>query len=248
MHCIISSRTNVQNMFYGKGELMKSKKNNIRTAICVLSVFVALIAALIYIDSNKKKDFEYASHLGERVLTVNSVKNESDSIDINLQEMAFYIINVEGDVHQMAIQYNSKNPRSYWNIKLDKMYTMRDYAKDLSFDSCVRDNIYYLEAVKNQVTLTKEEEELALNDAYLIMKNLNGKQMDVANFSVEVVYSIEKKLYIASKYVNELVKNGHTKEELELKGTYYTNIKDNYLTDTNEEIWNQVRLGNLTVE
>lgn len=225
---------------------MRSKKYNNVTVVYIVFAIVSITVFLLI--HYKGGNFIYNEHLEESVLTVSYQNDTELTIDVNLQEMAYYIINVEGDIQEMAYQYDSDNPSKYWSVRVKTFYNMRDYAKDLSMDTCIRDNVYYLEAVKSGMTLTEEEERLASEDARMIMKNLNGRQMGVADFTIDVLFNIEKKLHLATKYVNSLVENGYTMEELELEGSYYEELKELYIFSENEELWEKVKLGNLTVK
>lgn len=227
---------------------MTTKRGNKITAICVLCIMVCVVLFMIIYVNNKSDDFKYSRHLDERVVSISSSASESDTVSIDMQEMAYYIINVEGNINDMAYQYNSKSPAKFWNLKVETTYTMRDYAKDLAMDSCVRDNIYYIEALKNGMELTEEEKKLASENAYAIMKNLTGRQMDLSDFTYEVLYGIETKLFIASKYADSLSENGYDKAELELEGSYYNELRSAYDVLVNEELWDKVELGNLSIE
>lgn len=224
---------------------MSKKKQDIIIVICVVTIVLSLCAILCIYYGNKNKTFVYNEHLDDIAL---QVSDDESVMEITFQEIAYYIINVEGDIDDMAHQFNSDNLNAYWNIKLDKgLYTTRKYAKDLVIDKCVMDNIYYIEAIKKGITLSEEEEKLAGEDARIILKNLSARQMDVTDYGYEDLYKIMEKLYITSKYVNTLLKDGYTMEELELKGSYYEEIKKNYSYEV-DELWEQVKLGNLTVE
>lgn len=224
---------------------MSKKKQDIIIIACVIIIVLSLCAILCIYYGKKKDDFIFNEHLDEKVLTVNDSEYTQE---ITLRELGYYIINVEGDIDDMAHQFNSDNLNAYWNVKLDKgLYTTRKYAKDLVIDKCVMDNIYYIEAIKNNVTLTEREEELASEDARLILKNLTSRQMDAMDYSYEDLYNIMIKLYITSKYVNGLVEDGYTMEEIELKGSYYEELKKDYSYKV-DDIWESVKLGNLTVK
>lgn len=224
---------------------MSKKKQDIIIIICVLILVLSVCAIFCIYYGNKNKEFVYNEHLKEVVL---KVSGDEGAEEITFQELAYYIINVEGDIDDMAHQYNSDNLNAYWNVKLGKgLYTTRKYAKDLVIDKCVMDNIYYMEAIKNGITLTEDERELAGEDARLILKNLTSRQMDVADFDYESLYNLMVKLYTTSKYVNTLTKDGYTMKELEIKGSYYEAIKKDYSYKLNE-LWEQVKLGNLTVK
>ena len=224
---------------------MSKKKQDIIIIACVIIIVLSLCAILCIYYGKKKDDFIFNEHLDEKVLTVNDSEYTQE---ITLRELGYYIINVEGDIDDMAHQFNSDNLNAYWNVKLGKgLYTTRKYAKDLVIDKCVMDNIYYIEAIKSGVTLTEDEEELAGEDARLILKNLTSRQMDVMDYSYEDLYNIMIKLYITSKYVNGLVEDGYTMEEIELKGSYYEELKKAYSYKV-DDIWESVKLGNLTVK
>lgn len=224
---------------------MSKKKQDIIIVICVVTLVLSLCAFFCIYYSNKNKEFVYNQHLKDIVLEVYDTES---SMEISFQELAYYIINVEGDIDDMAHQYNSDNLNAYWNVKLGKgIYTTRQYAKDLVIDKCVMDNIYYIEAIKNDIQLTEEENKMASEDARLILKNLSARQMDVADYTYEDLYKIMEKLYITSKYVNSLLKDGYTMEELELKGSYYEEVKKKYSYKV-DELWEEVKLGNLTIK
>ena len=226
--------------------MMSKKKQDIIIIICVFAIVLSVCAIFCIYYYNKNDEFVFNENLDKIVLTV---KDDETSIEISLQEIAYYIINVEGDVDDMAHQFNSENLNAYWNIKLDKgMYTMRKYAKDLVIEKCVMDNIYYMEALKNKVTLTEKEKELALEDAHIILKNLTGKQMDATDYSYEELYKIMEKLYVSSKYIGQLNKTGISMEELDYKGKYYLELKEEYSYIIEEKLWDEVKLGNLTVD
>ena len=224
---------------------MNKKKQDVIIVICVITLVLSLCAILCIYYSNKRNEFIFNEHLDDVVL---KVSDDNNVVEISFQELAYYIINVEGDIDDMAHQYNSDNLNAYWNVKLDKgLYTTRKYAKDLVIDKCVMDNIYYIEAIKSGVALTEDEEELASEDARHILKNLTSRQMDVMDYSYEDLYNIMIKLYITSKYVNGLVEDGYTMEEIELKGSYYEELKKAYSYKV-DDIWESVKLGNLTVK
>ena len=227
---------------------MNTKRNKIITTVCVICIMLSILLFILIKYSTDKEEFVYNQHLDELAVTVKAAEDDKLTVDIDMQEMAYYIINVEGNINQMAYQYRSSDLNAYWSLKIETTYTMRDYAKDWAMDSCVRDNVYYLEALKNNMTLTEEEEKLASEDAQIIMKNLTGRQMDVSDFSQEVLYNIEKKIYLATKYVNFLNEEGYTMEELELSGSYYEELLKSYETVVNDELWEKVKLGNLTVK
>ena len=45
-----------------------------------------------------------------------------------------------------------------------------------------------------------------------------------------------------------LSENGYTNEELELKGTYYEKLREQYSISVNEKLWDKVKFGNITLD
>lgn len=225
-----------------------TKRNEKIIIACILCIAVTICVFLFIYYDNKNKKFQYNEHLDEQALTISHKTEDMGEVSVNLQEMAYYIINVEGDINQMAYQYSSEHPEKYWLLRVEATYDMKDYAKDLAFDTCVRNNIYYMEAVNAGLELTEEELSLASDDAKMIMKNITGKQMEMSDFSQDVLYNIEKKLYLASKYVNTLTEEGYKVADLELGGEYYNELLADYNIEENESVWGEVELGELSIE
>ena len=225
-----------------------SKKEGRIAIVCILTIAVCICAFMFIYYGNKGNEFQYNKHLEENVLTIENSDGSEEAIDVNLQEMAYYIINVEGDINDMACQYDSEHPDKYWLLRIEATYDMKDFAKDLAFDTCVRNNIYYAEAIKAGMELTEEELKLASDDARTIMKNLSGKQMDMSDYSEEILYNLEKKLYLATKYVNTLTENGYKIADLELNGEYYEELLATYSITINDEVWDKVVLGSLSID
>ncbi len=227
---------------------MKDKVDNIVKIICIVCIIGALVAFLFIYYGHNRESFVYEDHLQENVLTVRDSQSSEYQVSVNLQEMTYYVINVEGDINDMAKQYNSDNLEAYWRVKLEGTYSMRTYAKELAYDSCVRDNVYYLEALKAGVELTDEERKQAKDDAKAIMESITSKALGASDFTVEVLYNIEEKLYLSAKYVDMLSREGHTMEELELEGSFYEELLKEYSLETNNELWDKVRFGSITIE
>jgi hypothetical protein len=57
-----------------------------------------------------------------------------------------------------------------------------------------------------------------------------------------------EKLYISSKYVGQLKESGISMEELDYKGKYYLELKDEYSYIIEEKVWDEIKLGELTVD
>lgn len=211
--------------------------------IIIIIVTIVLFFVLRSIDKQNKA-FVFNEHLDDTAISVGTT-------DISLREAAYYIIIMESSVNETAMQYNENSPFYYWNIYMndgkDKSNFLRTQAKEEVINICIRDEIYYQEAKKTGVVLDEEEVKKCTDDANIQERALTGKQIDVTKYEYRDVYKAINKIYIIKKYISMLMDEGYTEEELELDGDYYEKLKANYDIDIKEEIWNEITLGELTV-
>ncbi len=97
--------------------------------------------------------FDYSKHFDDAVISV-------DGANISLREFGYYIFEVEAFVQKQALLYDPENPKHWWNTHfsagMDSQFVC-DYAKKVAINSCIADEIYYREAVRNGFTLSGDE-------------------------------------------------------------------------------------------
>lgn len=229
-----------------------NKKENIIILICAITIMLSIALFFVIRTINKNTNtFSFNKHLSESVITITPDLGNIDDINgsykISLQELSYYILVCEASINNTAYLYNPNNTNSYWNLYISNTF-MKTIAKNTCFDMCIRDNIYYLEALKNNYTLNSDEEKSVLDEATYIYENLTGKQVDATNLTLEALYSIRYKIELASKYINHLIDdNKYTKEALNVEGDYYKSVLATY-NITTSKLWDDVTLGNITID
>lgn len=225
---------------------MKTKKENIIILICFLVIILSIVLFFFISSSNRiKNSFKFNEHLEDNVVTIENTNNTS-SCSIRLKEFSYYILVMEASVNQTAGLYNPNNLHSYWNLYISNTF-VKSEAKNTTMDMCVRDNIYYIEAVEDGFSLTSDEEITVTEEASYIYKNLTGKQVDATELTIEDIYNIRYKINLATKYISYLIEEyGYTEDELNVSGSYYTDIYESY-TITTDKIWDYIELGDITI-
>ena len=212
--------------------------------IAIVAIIIS-VAAFFGIRSENKKNnaFVFQDNLEENVITI-------DDTNIKLKEAAYYIMVIESNVNEFAIEYNTENPFAYWNVYLNNVTNsnfLRTEAKQNALDACIRDGIYYKEAMKKGIELDEKEKKQCTEDANSQYKILTGKQQQVTSYELSDMYRIILKIAIIKKYMSILMDEGYTEEELDFGGEYYEDVKSGYNIEINNDIWDEVKLGKLTI-
>ncbi len=210
--------------------------------ICIL-----IAAVTIY---HLKTGFVYEEDLAETIVAI-------DTTVVTLKEISYYIMEVENTGDAFARVYNPDNPVEYWGLYMNEE-TRSGYISDLArraaLDYCIRDNIYYLEAVKAGVELTDEEQESVRADAEEYYAQMTQRQREITQLLTEDLELILEKVTLTQKYMVQLSSQEEDVSVLEavtlhydVGGDYYEDLKGSYTIKINERIWGQVHPGHVTI-
>lgn len=225
-----------------------NKKENIILLICALIIISSIVSFFIIRALNiTSSSFKFNEHLNETLLTIAPDSDKNEAYSISLKEMSYYILVSEASVNHTASLYNPDNINSYWNLYISHTF-VKTIAKNTCMDMFIRDNIYYLEAQKNNFSLNSSEQALALDEATYIYQNLTGIQVDATSLTLEDLYQIRCKIDLTAKYINQLMSQyNYTSEALNVDGSYYTSVYDTY-DIVISELWDNITLGNITID
>lgn len=220
-----------------------TRKNDKITKWYFVGIVMVLVSigAFFAIRSEYKKNtsFSIADSLDRVVITVNDQ-------ELTMRDAVYYILVVESNTNEIAKKYNSDNPLAYWNIWVNHQFASV-IARDTVIDLCVRDSIYYQEALKQGFSLTEVEKEEAYKQAENENKNLTAKQYELSRYTLDEMYSIILRIHLVKKYLSSLMETGLTEEQLDVNGEYYTEIKTKYTIIKDDDIWEQITLGRLSI-
>lgn len=214
--------------------------------IFVLVLFSFITAFTMY---HLKTVFVYEDDLAEPIVTI-------DGTVVTLKEISYYIMEVENIGDEFARVYNPDNPIEYWGLYMNEETSagyVSDLARTAALDYCIRDNIYYLEAVRAGVELTDEEQESVRTDAEDYYAQMTERQRKVTQLVTEDLELIIEKVTLTQKYMIQLSlqEDASVLEAVALHydvgGDYYESLKDSYAIKVNEKIWDQVHPGHITI-
>lgn len=234
----------------------KLKKEVTKTLTMFGIILVIVLGILIYKSIDK---FDYTKSLGDTVISISNNSVSGCEVNITLGEISYYIAEVEEVGQQTALIYNEKNPLQYWNLYFNENMTensgyVTDIAKRSVITYCVRDNIYNLEMRLNNFHLDDEIMAEIEYDAENSYAHLTQRQLDCMGMSLEEykrVYIKEKKAHEYMIYMAKEDESSTPLESLVLKydvgGYYYDSLINHYTYKVNEKLWENVRIGHVTV-
>lgn len=212
----------------------------------VLVLFVLIAAYTIY---HIMTAFVYEEDLAEPIVTI-------DGMVVTLKEISYYIMEVENTGDAFARVYNPDNPVEYWGLYMNEEIRsgyVSDLARAAALDYCIRDNIYYLEAVRAGVELTDEEQESVRADAEDYYAQMTKRQREVTQLVTQDLELILEKVTLTQKYMVQLSSQDDVSVleavtlHYDVGGDYYENLIKSYTIDINKRIWKQVHPGHVTI-
>lgn len=232
--------------------MAKQRKWHLEPEIKGILIFVLVICILIAAVTiyHLKTVFIYEDDLAEQIVAI-------DGTVITLKEISYYIMEVENTGDEFARVYNPDNPIEYWGVFMNEETSagyVSDLARKAALDYCIRDNIYYLEAVRAGVELAEEERESVRADAEDYYMQMTPRQREVTQLATEDLELIIEKVTLTQKYMIQLSSQEEDVSVLEavtlhydVGGDYYEDLKNSYTIKINERIWDQVHPGHIMI-
>lgn len=227
-----------------------NQKENLILVVCILIIFACII--FFFYNYGKKKEandnFVINDHLQDEVLSITS--DTSSSVSVKLQEFSYYIIVAEANTQEQALFFREETPVNYWELKTAPLENVRALTKKFCIDTCIKDNILYMEALEHDIQLTDDEYSYMEDVSYEIYTHLTGDQVGVTSIEFSDIVEVQKKIFLAEKYILSFLENGTVKEKSELSadGTYYLDyIKTQYNIEENKQVVDQLVFGSITV-
>lgn len=215
----------------------------------LLFFLVLFVLIAVYTIYHIMTAFVYEEDLAEPIVTI-------DTTVVTLKEISYYIIEVENTGDAFARVYDPDNPVEYWGLYMNEEIRsgyVSDLARAAALDYCIRDNIYYLEAVKAGVELTGEEQESVRADAEEYYAQMTQRQREVTQLVTQDLELILEKVTLTQKYMVQLSSQDDVSVleavtlHYDVGGDYYEDLKGSYTIKINERIWEQVSPGHVTI-
>ncbi|MCR5209815.1 MAG: hypothetical protein K6C99_06365 [Lachnospiraceae bacterium] len=225
-------------------------------------IFVMLISVLAIFLSKRAGYLDTGEHLDSIMIDMESLSGENENEEIPLRYLGYYIVKTELDGDQTAREYDSSDPKAYWNLYMNQDGQNSGYVSDLARDAvlnyCIRDIIYSDLAKKNGYKLNEELLTETDYDAASFYADLSDRAKAKTGLTEDEVRVIMENEALAHSYMLELaslsVKDGLASNSLEavnelydINGSYYKNLLSDYKITINTDEWNKVRIGFVTI-
>lgn len=226
-----------------------SKRKITKIVVGIIVVVAALGGLIIWIRQSQQ--FVFEKHLSDQALTI-------EDTSLQLKDVTYYIMAMEQKVNDMAVAYNSADPKEFWNTHYSagtNSVFMRDYAKNAAKELCVYDYVMEREAQAAGISLTESDTTQAERDAISYYNQMNEKQKTNTGISQDQLVLIYQRKKQVEKYVamakQSITKQGYTGDvsaQLDYTGEFYQNqIRSKYQISKNDWLWDKMSLGKITV-
>lgn len=164
--------------------------------------------------------------------------------------MAYYIQVTEKMVQEMALKYNPKNPKQFWNAHFSAAKKSQ-FTSDFALDQAMQLGIYYYimdeEAIQKGYDLTNEQREEAKNIAEDYYTHLPIHARDRVGLTLDMLQLVIERQQLVKLYLADLVKE-IDEASLRYDGEYYlSEIYPKHEVEVKEELWKKVPMGKITV-
>ena len=134
-----------------------SDKRRKYTRLFTLVLLLIIVGLLVgsWWQTKQRQQLVYPESLDKVAASVNGTS-------LTLRDIAFYVAYEEAEVEKQAFAYDAEHPRRYWGIHLNDTYVYAA-ARNAVIQMAIHDEVFYQMAVKEEISLTDEEEQ-ALSD------------------------------------------------------------------------------------
>lgn len=216
-----------------------------RTVFIALAVF---ILGVVIVNRKAVSDNGYvlSDHLDECAVSI--VSPYGDRTELTMADLARYIFRIEqeGDIHARA--YDEADPAAYWKLRIStdkEAGYISNIAKKTILEYAIRDEIYYIEALRAGLVLNEESLKDIHYDAEREYFKLSEYQKSVTGLNIESIEENIKKETLVRDYMVYL--NDVAGGNADVGSVYYEALKETYSITEHTEVTGQFRPGYVTI-
>ncbi|MCR4842115.1 MAG: hypothetical protein K5840_02510 [Eubacterium sp.] len=209
---------------------------------------IALIAALsVVVLRSNRSTLDISEHLDDTAV-------EIDGEAVTFKVLGYYIMETEEYVDLLAQIYDATDTHAFWRIHTNGSYVITQ-AKDSAMNTCIRDEVYALEAAEAGISLDAAETAEVATEAAETYEGLSYKQQKALEYNVEDLEDILTIVHLARKYANYVLEevdltgyNQSPEVAVEVDGEYYEEVLATHEVEINTSLWKRVSLGGITIQ
>ena len=207
----------------------------------VLGAIVIVLGMYSLRSAGSRKDLKYTECLDKMAVTVNDQM-------VTFREAALYVAYEEQSVQEQALVYDEDHTDKYWNLHIDGEF-VRVAAKQATQQMLIHDVIFYQMAMEEEMDLSEEEAQAFENNFYDFWSDLteDGKE-ELLGVTEEELHEAMRRMALAQKCQEVYaIVNDIPKEELDFSGEAYQQLLEKYKYIINDNVWDRLSFGNITL-
>lgn len=164
--------------------------------ICYVLILALCLLQLTACKKNRQEDDFNTSKV--EVFTINDTK-------VYLDEVLYRVYDIERENSEYSKSYQEQYGKSYWDSEIVEGVAVKDNLKEQLYDEIVRDTLLYQEAVKNNVTLDKEEKAACQKEAETEQNVMSKDEVKAVGADKALLIALQERKLITSKYFSSLL-------------------------------------------
>ena len=210
----------------------------------VAALVVVFVVSLVGCSFGKKEEFKVKNNLDKVVLTIDDTK-------YTLGDIGYYIANGEAAVEAQALIYSPEHPEQYWNKHTNGVFIKLEAKQDV-IDNFIRDSLLAMAAKEKSISLSDAEKKQCDEAAQSAFEQLSEYQQKEAGITLDNIGKAMENAYLGQKYIEYRLENDgsddYTAQDWALEGLCYKGLMSEHKIKTNEDIWEKVDFGNISIE
>jgi len=219
---------------------MNKKQKRMLSRVSFVLVLLILGYIAWVLRGNRPIKIKFQDSLDETAVTV-------DGTDYKLREVAYYIAFEESLVEEQAKLYSADNTDAYWNLHTNGQF-IRISARDAAADMAVHDLLFYQMAVQNGIELSEGERDILVMKQSDFWSDLSDHQRQVLDGLSDDIKTAMERAALAQKQQDISASlTGGDYEDYAVDGTAYKRLLQAHSCQVNEDIWEHLDFGNITL-
>ncbi len=216
-----------------------SENKSQKKRIWFITILILLVLLLISLFASERRGkIVYRDYLSEDILTVDGEK-------LQLRDLAMYIAYEELKVEDEAAAYDYYDTNKYWNLHTSGRF-VKEVAKTHVIEMAVHDEIFYRQALAEQLTLDEKEEEQLHSRQEDFWTDMTEEQQERLGVDKEEIDRQLEKAALAQKYQNQIAaENNSDFDGYSAEAEPYKQILKEHKYKLNEKLWDRVDFGNI---
>lgn len=220
----------------------EKKQRKPRWFVTIILLVILFFSVGSWWQTKQRQQLVYPEALDKVAASVNGTS-------LTLRDIAFYVAYEEAEVEKQAFAYDAEHPEQYWKLHLNNTYVYAA-ARNAVIQMAIHDEVFYQMAVKEEISLTDEEEQALTDKEQEFWQDLveDGKDA-MLGVSEEDIAETMRRIAYAEKYQSIYAQmQGASYDDYAFSEKAYVALLEEQEYTINQKIVKRLGVGTITLD